>query len=71
MKSPFLFDTSDISIPDQRVTVGKRVDGRYFIDIQGRHSACAYLTPQGAFDIAKGIFKALGYHLELGDGPQA
>lgn len=68
--SPFLFNGSDVSVPDQRVTVGRRVDGRFFIDIAGRHSACAYLTPQGAFDVAKGIFRALGYELELGDGPK-
>lgn len=67
---PILFRGLAIPGADQRVTAGKRMDGSYFIDIAGRSSARAYMTPQQTFELAKGLFRSLGYHLELGDGPQ-
>ncbi len=72
MNHPFLFNGNGIIKPgsDQRVTVGSRADGSFFIDIAGKNNAIVHMTPEDAFKIAKGLMKALGYEFELGDGPQ-
>jgi hypothetical protein len=67
----FLFSDNAIIRPgsDRRLTVGRRVDGSFFVDIAGKNNAIAHITPQQAFEIARGLMKALGYELELGNGP--
>ena len=55
---------------DQRLTAGKNPDGSYYVDIAGRHNARAHMTPQQTFELANGLLKALGYRLEIGNGPQ-
>lgn len=54
---------------DQRVTAGLQ-DGHPYIHITGRHEAKAYFTPKQFFDLAVGMLDAIGYRLELGNGPQ-
>lgn len=57
-------------LADQRLTAGKNPDGSYYIDIAGRNSARAHMTPQQTFELASGLLRTLGYQLEIGNGPQ-
>jgi hypothetical protein len=57
-------------IADQRLTAGKNPDGSHYIDIAGRNSARANMTPQQTFDLAIGLLRSLGYQMEIGTGPQ-
>lgn len=50
---------------EQRTTVGRNPDGSFYIDIAGKHSARAILTPQQTFDLAKGLLRTLGFNIEF------
>lgn len=50
---------------EQRTTAGRNADGTFYIDISGRHSARAILTPGQTFELAKGLLMALGINLEF------
>jgi hypothetical protein len=60
----------DVLGGDVKLTAGKNPDGSYYVDIAGRHSARAHMTPQQTFDLANGLLRSLGYRLEIGNGPQ-
>jgi hypothetical protein len=71
LNKPSMFRKGGLAvIGGQKTTAGRNDDGSYFIEIAGRETARAHLTPQQTFDLANGLLKALGYRLELGNGPQ-
>jgi hypothetical protein len=69
-KPSFFRDGGMPIIGGQRTTAGRNHDGSFFIEIAGKETARAHLTPQQTFDMASGLLKALGYQLEIGNGPQ-
>jgi hypothetical protein len=71
LNKPSFFRKGGLAVlgADQRLTAGKNPDGSYYIDIAGRHSARANMTPQQTFALANGLLRALGYQLEIGNGP--
>jgi hypothetical protein len=72
LNKPSFFRKGGLAVlgSDQRLTAGKNPDGSYYIDIAGRNNARAHMTPQQTFDLANGLLRALGYQLEIGNGPQ-
>lgn len=72
LNKPSFFRKGGLAVlgSDQRLTAGKNPDGSYYIDIAGRNSARAHMTPQQTFDLANGLLRSLGYALEIGSGPQ-
>lgn len=71
LNKPSFFRKGGLAVigSDQRLTAGKNPDGSFYIDIAGRNSARAHMTPQQTFALAKGLLKTLGYELEIGNGP--
>lgn len=71
LNKPSFFRKGGLAVlgSDQKLTAGKNPDGSYYIDIAGRHNAQAHMTPQQTFELAKGLLAALGYRLEIGNGP--
>lgn len=53
----------------QRTTVGRNMDGSYYIEIAGPTSARAVLTPLQAFQFATGLLEAMGYRLDKPPAP--
>lgn len=72
LNKPSFFRKGGLAVlgSDQKLTAGKNPDGSYYIDIAGRHNVRAHMTPQQTFDLANGLLRALGYQLEIGNGPQ-
>jgi hypothetical protein len=71
LNAPSFFRKGGLAVlNEQHLTIGKNPDGSFYIDISGKNNARAIVTPLQAFNMAKGIMRVLGYHLEVGPGPQ-
>lgn len=72
LNKPSFFRKGGLAVlgSDQRLTAGKNPDGSYYIDIAGKSTVRAHMTPQQTFDLANGLLKSLGYRIEIGNGPQ-
>ena len=51
-----------ITAPDQRTTVGRNDDGSWYIKIEGRESACAFLTPEKMLNLCLGTLNTMEHY---------